>query len=160
MNPSTKRHAQYAQGYTALGLFKEAERELKAIAEADRALPDVLVARVGLLWETKQWDRLIAESRRLVEAAPAEERGWIAWAFALRELGRIAEAKAVLFRAEPLHGATSPVLHYNLGCYHCLLGETAEARARLATAFRMHPPFQTEALEDPDLEAMWDELNP
>jgi hypothetical protein len=90
--------------------------------------------------------------------APGEERGWIAWAFALRELGRVAEAKGVLLRAEPLHGTRSAVLHYNLGCYHCLLGETAEARGRLATAFRMHPPFRDEALEVPDLEAMWDEL--
>lgn len=156
-NPTT-RHVSYAEGYAGLGLFKEARRELDAIDGEDRGLPAVLGARVSVEWEAKRWDALVAEASRLVAAAPGEERGWIGWAFALRELGCVAEAKAVLLRGEPLHGATSAVLHYNLGCYHCLLGEMADARARLATAFRLHPPFRDDAAEDPDLQLIWDEL--
>ena len=158
MKTATARHVRYAQGYIGLGLLNEASDELEAIEEAERFLPEVLAAKLELHWEAKHWETLVSVARELVSLDPAQERGWIGWAFALRELGRVAEAKAVLFEAEPRHGATSAVLHYNLGCYHCLLGEMSEARSRLKRAFRMHPPFQTEAGEDPDLAALWSEL--
>jgi tetratricopeptide (TPR) repeat protein len=158
MEASTRRHVNYAQGYAGLGLFKEAEAELAAIVAADRFLPEVVGARVDLHWEAKQWPALIEHARELTQRQPEEAKGWIAWAFALRELGCALEAKAVLLEAEPRHGKTSAVLHYNLGCYHCLLGEFEEARLRLQRAFKMHPPFRADAQEDPDLAAMRDEL--
>lgn len=158
MNPSTRRRVRYAEGYAGLGLLREAELELAAIDREDRHEPEVLGAQVTVRWEAKQWEPLVACAHALARRAPDEERGWIAWAFALRELGRVAEAKSVLLEAEPRHAATSAVLHYNLACYHCLLGEFPEARMRLQTAFRMHPPFKAEALRDADLEAMWGEL--
>lgn len=158
MKITTRRHLNYAKGYAELGLLRDAIAELEAIEAEDRQLPEVLAARVGVYWETKQWDALVEQARELARRAPQEERGWIGWAFALRELGCVVEAKAVLLEAEPLHGASSAVLHYNLGCYHCLLGELVDARQRLETAFRMHPPFKAEASKDPDLEAMHGEL--
>jgi tetratricopeptide (TPR) repeat protein len=158
MRPSTARRIRYAEGYTALGLLNEATDELQAIDAQDRFLPEVIEAWVGVHWEMKHWKSLISNAQELVRLAPTQERGWIGWAFALRELGEIAEAKAVLLEAEPHHGTDSAVLHYNLGCYHCLLGEFNEARTRLQTAFKMHPPFQAAALEDRDLERMWNEL--
>jgi hypothetical protein len=54
MKVTTTRHVNYAQGYTALGLFKEAARELNAIDPDDQGLPEVLGARVGLEWEAKR----------------------------------------------------------------------------------------------------------
>lgn len=158
MKLSTVRHVKYAQGYAELGLFREAHAELAAIDPLDAGLPEVINAHVSVTWEAKQWESLIEHAHYLARRAPKEERGWIAWAYALRELGRIAEAKSVLLEAEPLHGADSAVLHYNLACYHCLLGELAEARLRLRTAFRMHAPFKEDARKDRDLEAIWGEL--
>ena len=158
MKSATARRVRYAQGYAELGLFREAENELDGIEPTECANPGVLVVRVTLHWEAKQWEQLVAFAGALARAAPQEEKGWIAWAFALRELGRIADARAVLLEAEPIHGRTSAVLHYNLGCYHCLLGEFEAARKRLHTAFRLHPPFKAEAGQDRDLEAMWAEF--
>lgn len=155
---TTTRHVKYAHGYAELGLFSDAQNELAAIDHKDRDRPEVLGAYVTLHWEAKQWEPLIEHAHALARRAPQQEKGWIAWAYALRELGRIAEARSVLLEAEPLHGGTSAVLHYNLGCYYCLLGELDEARLRLKTAFRMHPPFESEALLDRDLEALWSEL--
>jgi Flp pilus assembly protein TadD len=94
----------------------------------------------------------------LARQAPGQERAWICWAYALRELQRTAEARDVLLQAEPQHGAKCAVLHYNLGCYYCLLGDRATARKRLKRAFALEPEFKRHALEDRDLEAMWDEL--
>lgn len=158
MNADTARHVRYARGYLELGMKNEASDELEAIAAADRFLPEVLEVRIAFHMEGRHWETVISVARELTVLKPENEQGWISWAYALRELGRIAEAKAVLFEAKPRHGGTSAVLHYNLACYHCLLGELAEARAYLATACRMHPPFKDEAQEDTDLEAIWDEL--
>lgn len=142
-----------------LGLANEASDELESVDPADKFLPIVLGARVELHWELKQWELLVATARELAGLDPGQERAWIGWAYALREVGRIADAKAVLLDAEAWHGAASAVLHYNLACYHCLLGEMAEAKSRLETAVRMHPPFRAEAREDPDLLEMRGELS-
>jgi tetratricopeptide (TPR) repeat protein len=158
MKTVTARHVKYAHGYIGLGLLNEASDELEEIEASERFLPEVLAARLELHWEGKHWHTLVSVARQLVGLNGKLERAWIAWAYALRELGQVEEAKAVLLEAEPLHGTTSAVLHYNLGCYHCLLGEKSEARLRLKRAFRMHPPFQEGAIHDPDLAGMRDEL--
>ncbi len=159
MNRTTPRHVRYARGYLELGLLNEASDELEAVDFSDRFLPDVLAVRGELHLAAKHWELLTGVGRELTTRAPAVEQGWIYWAYALRELQRIAEAKAVLLEAEPRHGRTSATLHYNLACYHALLGEMGEARARLKTAFRMHPEFKEAARADPDLKSLWDELS-
>src|SRR5258708_34937475 len=107
---------------------------------------------------TKKWSEIAAVELQLARVQPTEDKGWISWAYALRELNRIDEAKSVLLEAEPLHGKTCGVLHYNLACYACLLGNKAEANLRLATACRMDRTWKAAALDDPDLEAMWSDI--
>jgi hypothetical protein len=68
-------------------------------------------------------------------------------------MSRVTEAKAVLLEAEPRHGK-SGVLHYNLACYHCLLGELEEAKARLNRACKTGKEWKDAATTDPDLEAL------
>lgn len=158
MNRTTPRHIRYARGYIELGLLNEAADELEAIPFAERFVPEVLAVRGELHMAAKHWELLIGVAKELTKRAPDLEQGWIYWAFALRELQRVAEAKAVLLEAEPRHGKTSATLHYNLACYHALLGELPEARARLETAFQLHPDFKSAAREDRDLESLWGEL--
>jgi len=107
-----------------------------------------------LYMESKQWKPVTAVAKTLAEAKPECEKAWIAWAFALRELQRIAEAREVLLRAEQIHGPTSPVLHYNLACYYSLLGDLPEAKRRLSIACSMGDEWENEARSDPDLEAL------
>lgn len=135
-------------------MLREAEVELAMIdGEAARSA-DVLRLRVELYHQSKQWKRLVTAAKALADLAPDEEQGWISWAYALRELERISEAQDVLLSAEPLHGKTSAVLHYNLACYACLLGDRKEAKRRLSVACEMDAAFKIGALEDPDLAAM------
>jgi len=155
---STERHLEYARGFLALGLLAEASDELEAIQGKDRLLPEVMAVRCDLYMEAKQWDLLIAVARELASLKPDGEQGWIHWAYGLRELNRVAEAKAVLLEAEPRFWKSCALLHYNLACYCCLLGESEETKKRLAIACKMNPPFKEAALDDPDLKAMWDEL--
>ena len=65
----------------------------------------------------------------------------------------------MLLEAEPIHGACA-VLHFNLGCYHCLLGEMDKARERVRRACRLDAEFKQSALYDPDLNAIWGEVIP
>ena len=160
MNPpslSTLRRLQHARGYLGLGMLGAAATELEAILPADRGHPEVQLVRLALLMEEKRWEQLADAGGRLAQSHPEIEDAWIGWAYALRELNRVVEARAVLIDAESFHGRTSAVLHYNLACYECLLGSMPSARARLARACRMDKRFAAEGRKDPDLKTMHDD---
>ena len=93
---------------------------------------------VDVLMELKVWKRVVRMARTVTAKKPESERAWIAWAYALRELQQIEEAQEVLLRAEKLHGRKSGVLHYNLACYACLLGDQDEAERRLNEAIEKY----------------------
>jgi Flp pilus assembly protein TadD len=151
---STQRRVSHSLGYVGLGMFKEAVTELDSITTADQFQPEVRAARIELQMAAKQWDKVIEIGSDLARTHPEIEHAWIAWAYALRELDRVVDARMVLFKAEPHHGQTSAVLHYNLACYDSLLGRLASAQARLDTACRMDKRFEAEARVDPDLQAL------
>jgi len=155
----TRRHLQYASGFIELGMLRDAAQELRAISRSDRNAPAVLTVRIDLHMHAKQWKSVMTVSRALTRVQPNNDKGWISWAFALRELDRIEDAKEILLKAMPLHGKTCDLLHYNLACYECLLGNLTEAKRRLVTATRKDKHWKTEALEDPDLKALWPEIS-
>jgi predicted Zn-dependent protease len=154
----TARRVQYARGFLELGMLAEAAGELDAIHGAARIGAEVMELQVDLHMAARHWELVVAMGQELTVRYPAESKGWISRAFALRELGRIREAKEVLLQAEPEHGKTCSVLHYNLACYHCLLGEMKPAKDRLARACKMEKTWKQEARSDPDLKALWKDL--
>ncbi len=153
------RRVQYARGFLELGMLDAAAKELAAIEGPARAGAAVMELQVDLHMAAKQWDLVVAMAREFTAQHPAESKGWISRAFALRELGCIKEAKEVLLQAEPVHGKTCAVLHYNLACYHCLLGEMKQAKDRLAWAFKMEKTWKREARVDPDLKNIWPDIS-
>jgi hypothetical protein len=48
------------------------------------------------------------------------------------------------------------ILHYNLACYHSLLGEFPEAKKSLTRAIELDERFKPESVEDDDLAGLWD----
>jgi tetratricopeptide (TPR) repeat protein len=154
----THRRLQYASGFIELGMLREAAKELRAIGRADQLSPTVLTVWIDLNMHARNWEQVIKVSEKLVRAEPGDDKGWISWAFALRELNQIGEARAVLLRALPLHTKTCDVLHYNLACYECLLGNLLEAKRYLKTATRKDKQWKTEAMDDPDLKELWPEI--
>lgn len=155
---STRRRLEYASGFIELGMLAAAAGELNKIIAADQTLPAVLMVRLDLLMETKDWATMVTLARRLTAVKPDEEKGWIYHAYALREQSRIAEAQTILLQAEPQHGATCGVLHYNLACYACMLGNKLEARRRLELAATLDKSWLKSAMDDPDLASMRGEL--
>lgn len=151
-----RRHIEYARGYLTLGMLAEAASELEQAQPEERKSIDLLRVRIDLHMERKEWDNVIALAPEVCTATPADEGAWIAWAFALHELKQTSEARDVLLKAEPLLGSKCSVLQYNLACYACVLGNTQEAKKRLAKACRLDPTWRDSALNDPDLAAMKD----
>lgn len=47
---------------------------------------------------------------------------------------------------------------FNRGCYHCQLGEMEDAKQCVRQAVELDKGFQQMALDDPDLEPLWEAL--
>lgn len=156
----TRKHLDYALGYIELDLLEEAREELARIPAADRQTAPVLSAFLDLAMAEEDWDGVIALAPRVASADPAGERPWIAWAYALRELGKIADARDVLLRGTDVIAEPSVLVDYNLACYFCLLGDLTEARRRLALVFAREPHWKKDARHDPDLAALYEKTNP
>ena len=155
---STRRHLEYASGFLELGMMTAAAAELEKIIPSERHTLAVVTVRLEFLMAAKDWANLVALASEFTRLKPDDPQGWIFHAYALRELAQITEAQAVLHQAEPYHGATCGVLHYNLACYACLLGNKTETRRRLALAAALDKSWLDSALDDPDLAAMRGEI--
>jgi tetratricopeptide (TPR) repeat protein len=62
-----------------------------------------------------------------------------------------------LLNAEPKFPKQA-VIKYNLACYFCQLGDLESAKKYLKRAFEIDPNWRLQALEDEDLEALWESL--
>lgn len=153
-NRKPELRAQFIRAYLELDMLADAREELAQFTTEERTRLDVLDAGLEFATRLRDWAQVVDLGEKLARGFPEFEGGWIGWAYALRELQRIEEARAVLLEAEPLHGKRSAVLHYNLACYHALLGELDIARERLRRACKLAPKFKQEALADPDLAAL------
>lgn len=145
----------YAQGYLALGLAREARRELAALPREERRGLPVRKLLVECAMGLKQWAQVVRLARPITREDAGYENAWIALAFALREMNQIREAREALLEALPHHQFSSGVLQYNLACYECLLGNLAEARRRLVRASKLDGSWEKVARSDPDLKALF-----
>ncbi|CAM3062935.1 TPR end-of-group domain-containing protein [Rariglobus hedericola] len=151
---STRKHLDYALGYIGLNLLTDARAELALITPDDREEPEVLGVEIELAMARHAWSRVITLAAKVTAATPEDERPWIAWAYALREKQAIGDALDILIIAEEAIQNPSPLVDYNLACYHCLLDDLTEARRRLKRAIAREPDWKTEAATDPDLAAL------
>lgn len=151
--PDFDRKLRAAQGYLELGMFDDANAELEEIHPDDRHLPDVLAVRVGICAGLKQWEPMRVAARSLANHQPDEVQWSISLAYATRRAESIDAAKVILLEAVERH-PKEPMLHYNLACYECVLGDVEVAKARLRHAFRIEPRLRLLALDDEDLKAV------
>jgi hypothetical protein len=95
--------------------------------------------------------------RRLAKYDPNDVQFTVSWAYATRRAECIDAAGAILLEAVE-RPPTVSIFHYNLACYECQLGQLEVAKARLAHAFKLDPAWRLAALDDTDLEPIWDSL--
>jgi len=96
-------------------------------------------------------------AKKLADNNPEEVQWSISLAYATSRAESIDAAKVILLEAVERH-PDEPMLHYNLACYECVLGDVEVAKFRLQHAFRLEPRLRLTALEDEDLGAVWESL--
>ncbi len=107
----------------------------------------------------KSWDDCVRIAEKIVEVAPKNSFGWIHRSFALHELKRTQEARALLLPAAHRF-PKQDIICYNLACYECQLGNTEAAREWLKKSMQLKKPgiIKARALSDEDLKPMWAEI--
>src|ERR1700737_2462634 len=142
-----------ACGYAELGMTRQSVQELNAIDRVHQNRPEVLQLRLHHLMRDKRWAQALRVSQKLCRAAPDCSAGFLHAGFCLHELGKTAEAKALLLKG-PTALLNEPIYYYNMGCYEALLGNVKDARTNLERSFKMDSTFRELAKKDPDLKSV------
>jgi predicted Zn-dependent protease len=159
LQPPDGLHLQVAQGWLELGNLIEAQAELDKIALSQRDHPDVLSFRWEICAAANKWDAALSVAATLIRVEPESAAGWIHRSYALHELKRTVEARDNLLRVVEKF-SSSATIRYNLACYECQLARLDQARNWLGKAFAIGDASQMKlaALDDPDLEPLWREI--
>ncbi len=148
---------QQADGYLDLRLPERAQREWERIpAELREALP-VLELSLRLALDTRDWAEAARIARRLRDQQPNEAAYWVHLAYATRRCEGIEAAREILLQAQTRF-KTEAVIPYNLACYECRLGRHAASLDLLERAIQLDQHYRALALEDDDLEPLWDRI--
>ncbi len=99
----TKTRLQYASGYLELGMINEASEEIEFIVGEDRMSLPVMSFRMKMYRQAEYWPALEAVSKHIAKRAPRKAEGWINWARALKELGKVEQAREVALIALDRH---------------------------------------------------------
>jgi len=151
-----------AEGWLGLGDNVEAARELKEIAPEHQSHPAVLEVRWRIHSQRQDWNACMDIACAMTTIAPNDAAGWIQLAYAMRRTdgGTVQMARDTL-DAVAAKFPREPVIHYNLACYHCQLGNLPMALESLKRAFSVGDAAQMKlmALEEPDLEPLQQQIS-
>jgi tetratricopeptide (TPR) repeat protein len=149
-----QRHLTAAEGYAALRMFLDANAELEEIDAEVRHVSEVLTVRLEIYRGLEKWELMRTVATRLAAHDPENAQWSISLAYATRRAQSIEAAKVILLEAVERH-PKEPILHYNLACYECQLGDIEVAKARLQHACKLSEKCRLMALDDADLEPLW-----
>ena len=159
MNRSPDPHLLAAQGYLELEMYDDALEELALARKEPANQLEATLLTLEIQMRRKAWPEALENARLLCTLDPHEPQFTIHHAYVLRELNRVEEAMKVLL-AGPESLNELGTFHYNLGCYHALLGNRIDALDFLDMGFELDPSLREFAETDPDLESIRDELPP
>lgn len=142
-----------AHGWLELGLPVEALSELRSLSGAEQRRPEVLRLRLAAEMEIERWNAASDTARLLCLRQPGDAGAYMQAAYCLHETGDTLAARDWLLRG-PGELLQEPLFHYNIACYHAVLGERDGALRHLARAFEMDPSLREMAAGDEDLEEL------
>jgi tetratricopeptide (TPR) repeat protein len=137
-------------GFTDLGMFQEAVRELEELPESVRESTPILIAWLELYQGWHKWSEAMAIAEHLVAREPGDPNWPVALAYATRRGVSLPAALSVLQEAL-LSFPNCAAIHFNLACYHAQLHQLEEANRHLQQACKLDPAFRLTAQTDPDL---------
>lgn len=148
-----------AEGYFELDMFEDALEELETADLIPDNRMEALTMRLSIFLSQKRWQDALPLGEALCDLDPDEPQYFIQYAYALREVNRIEDARAVILDG-PEALEQSALFYYNLACYEALLGEGQVALATLQRAFHLDADLKKTALNDSDLESIRDQIFP
>jgi Flp pilus assembly protein TadD len=161
LEPPDTHHLAAAIGWLELGNADEAKLEFDRLNAGSRLLPDVLEVEWAIRAAQNNWPAALLAARALVHADPKRASGWLHQAYALRrtEGGGLQAAWDALLPAFEMF-PNEPTISYNLSCYACQMQRLDDAREWLQRALKSggKEPIKRMALNDADLELLWDEI--
>src|SRR5207248_780888 len=123
--------------------------------------PEVLEVQWAINAQEQKWKAALEIARAMVNAAPDRATGWLNQAYSLRRVpeGGIKQAWHALLPAFDRF-PKEPAICYNLSCYACQMKQLDAARTWLKRAAVLggRDEIKRMALNDPDLEPLWDEI--
>ena len=154
LEPEELKHLEAAQGYCGLGMYLDADDEIERIDAYARAVPEVLGVRVEIYRNLEKWEQMQAVAKTLAVNMDGEPHWWVCWAFATRRAECLDKARDILILALEQYPRAA-VVHYNLACYECQLGDLGAAKRHLEVAFSQEPECRLTALEEADFQPLW-----
>lgn len=145
------------RGYIALGMLDEAWKTLDSIPEDQRDHPDFLEQRIVIMLNRENLESALELCKEMMRRFPEKHAGFIQGAYCLHEMGQTKGAQECL-QSGPSTMREEPLYFYNLGCYDFSLGKQDAAVAWLKRSFEMNPRLRMQALEDPDLKDIHDQI--
>jgi tetratricopeptide (TPR) repeat protein len=147
----------FARGYTELGMYAAALKELDRLDPKHQALRETLLLRCAVLTESRRWRALGKTARQAIERHPRAADFHIFLAIALDRQERAAEAK-IAWLSAPARARDSSLFHYSIARCEARLGNRSEARHHLELALQLEPHLEAAVVEDPSLRSLLPEL--
>jgi tetratricopeptide (TPR) repeat protein len=120
-----------------------------------------LFVRYDIYSKGGKWDGAVEIANTLTKLLPGNPAGWIDLAYATRRKtgGGIPQAREILTEAKAKF-PNEYLISFNLACYECQLGNLQAAKQRLKEAIDLagKNDIRMRALNDPDLEPLWNEI--
>lgn len=144
-----------ALGWLELGLPEEALEELNNLSASQRMRRQALELKLLAEMKGGYWNAGADTGRLLCLREPAEPRFFLHAASCLHETGDTMAARNWLMTG-PSALIQDPIFHYNIACYHAVLGERKQAKSHLRRAFSMDETLKHKAREEDDLTLLGD----
>jgi Tfp pilus assembly protein PilF len=150
-----EKQLQAAVGYLELGMVEDAANEIECISPDQKNSSEVLGVRLEIYRAAEKWSLMAVVARELWKRHQDQPVYWNHFAWAVRRAESIESANAILLQAVEKFPEDA-MTNYNLGCYTCQLGDLASAKAFVGDAIKLDARFKLLALDDPDLEPLWE----
>ena len=145
-------------GYLELGMLEEAAGELESLQPEIKNSTAVLCVRLEIYRVARNWTLMEVVARELWKRHQDEAVYWNNLAWVVRRKDSIEAAQIILLEALEKF-PNDAMTTYNLGCYSCLLGDMEAAKRFVGEAIKLDSKYKLMALDDADLEPLWDSLS-
>lgn len=142
-----------AEGYLELGMHAHALASLQRRGKLVHGNSHACYLLGECLREMHRYSEAIYPLRRSVQLNPTPTEGWLALGWCYKRAGRIDESIRALEQALT-HQPDAAIVHYNLACYHSLVGSRLDAVRRLRRALSLDASLRRLVDDEPDFDPL------